>query len=243
MCSSDLMPAPALLSATPAGLYETGSDGLVVGGIALLHGENLAYWDLAASALPLPGELNKTIVEVNGVPAPLFAVSPGEVSLQIPWELSGMSTVSLRVVVDGKASNRIEVALATAAPQLLAAVPAGDNTAAIAPASADSAGTQPGAMQRGSVMVLYGLGLGAVSNPPSSGNGASMESPSLSLELPEVYIGDVPAQVLYSGLAPQWVGVYQINVAVPMDAPAESAVAVQLRVAGTSSNQLMVPVN
>ena len=98
-------------------------------------------------------------------------------------------------------------------------------------------------MQRGSVMVLYGLGFGAVSNPPASGNRPSMESPSLILETPEVYIGDVPAQVLYSGLAPDWVGVYQVNVAVPMDAPSDPAVPVQLRVAGAASNQLMVPVN
>ena len=68
-------------------------------------------------------------------------------------------------------------------------------------------------------------------------------SPSLSIEMPEVFIGDVPAQVLYSGLAPEWVGVYQINVSVPMDAPSDPAVPIELRVGGTVSNQLMVPVN
>jgi uncharacterized protein (TIGR03437 family) len=57
-----------------------------------------------------------------------------------------------------------------------------------------------------------------------------------------VLIGDVPAKVLFSGLAPQFVGVYQLNVVVPQ-VSAGSAVPLQIQMGGiTSTNATTIAI-
>jgi uncharacterized protein (TIGR03437 family) len=48
-------------------------------------------------------------------------------------------------------------------------------------------------------------------------------------------IGGMPAQVNYSGLSPQFFGVYQLNVVVPSGITPGGSVPVQIQVGGTSS--------
>jgi uncharacterized protein (TIGR03437 family) len=55
---------------------------------------------------------------------------------------------------------------------------------------------------------IYATGLGAVRWNPAAG----MEE---TVERPEVTIGGIPAAVYFSGHAPGWTGLYQINVQVP----------------------------
>jgi uncharacterized protein (TIGR03437 family) len=52
--------------------------------------------------------------------------------------------------------------------------------------------------------------------------------------LPTVLIGNVPAQVPFSGLTPQFPGVYQLNVAVPQ-VPAGNSVPLQIQMSGITS--------
>ncbi|MSO19005.1 MAG: hypothetical protein EXQ56_00845 [Acidobacteria bacterium] len=235
------IPAPSVRSAIPAGMENPASPELVVGGLAAIEGENLAYWDWPAAEFPLPRQLNTSVAEVNGI-----AVAPGHINFQVPWEMAGLTSATLRVVVDGKPSNVIEIPLTDAAPRLISASLAAP---AIQPATADSSngdsdgsGTNPNAMARGSVISIYAIGLGPVANQPTSGDRPSADLPAFSLHVPEVTIGDVPAQVLYSGLAPEWVGVYQINVAVPMDAPGGDSVPLMLRMGSVESNLLHIPI-
>jgi uncharacterized protein (TIGR03437 family) len=68
--------------------------------------------------------------------------------------------------------------------------------------------------QRGEVVILYGTGLGWVEPAVPSG----MPAPRASFRTrttPAVTIGGAPAQVLFSGLTPGFVGLYQLNVRVP----------------------------
>jgi uncharacterized protein (TIGR03437 family) len=73
---------------------------------------------------------------------------------------------------------------------------------------------------RGKVAVLYANGLGPVTNTPATGGPSSGTSLSRTTELPVVTVGGQQAQVLFSGLTPQTVGLYQINIVVPDGAPA-----------------------
>ena len=75
-------------------------------------------------------------------------------------------------------------------------------------------------MSRGSVAQLYVNGLGPVSSTPPSGEPAPSSPLATTLAVPEVVIGGRPAAVQFSGLAPGYVGLYQVNVFVPADAPA-----------------------
>jgi uncharacterized protein (TIGR03437 family) len=52
----------------------------------------------------------------------------------------------------------------------------------------------------------------------------------------------VGAYVSFAGLAPGWVGLYQVNVQVPANAPVGDAVPVALSVSGVASNQVTMAV-
>ena len=57
-------------------------------------------------------------VKVNGVAAPLYYVSPGQINFQVPWATPTTGTVNVAVLVNGGSSNIAAVPVATAAPGL-----------------------------------------------------------------------------------------------------------------------------
>ena len=60
---------------------------------------------------------------------------------------------------------------------------------------------------------------------------------------PSVLIGGVSATVAFAGLSPQFVGVNQVNVVVPANAPKGDKVSLQISVGGlTSTNQVTMAV-
>ncbi|HYO80008.1 MAG TPA: hypothetical protein VES20_01295, partial [Bryobacteraceae bacterium] len=79
---------------------------------------------------------------------------------------------------------------------------------------------------RGTIVQLFGTGQGVVPGAPPEG-----EPPTTALETtakPRVFIGGgdfVPEEnVIYSGLAPGLVGVWQINVRIPQTTPPDAAI-------------------
>ena len=59
---------------------------------------------------------------------------------------------------------------------------------------------------------------------------------------PTVTIGSQAAAVSFSGLAPGFVGLYQVNVAVPADAPSGDAIPLVLTINGVQSNTVTLAV-
>ena len=81
--------------------------------IAIL-GTGLAAAPVSATALPLPTTLGGVSVLVNGALAPLFYVSPGQISAQLPYETPpGPATLS----VNGSAS--VSFTVASSAPGIM----------------------------------------------------------------------------------------------------------------------------
>ena len=213
------------------------------GSIASAFGLNLASSLTLASSLPLPTTLGGATVRVNGISAPLIAVSPEQINFQVPWELLGQSQASLTVTVDGVTSSATTIRLTSFSPGLFAINQQGTGQGAILIANTGSfaapAGTISGARPviRGSESIsIYCTGLGPVTNPPASGTAAPTFPPSLTTAPPTVTIGGVPATVSFSGLAPGFVALYQVNVQVPQNAPTGSAVPVAIFTSGTASN-------
>ena len=60
--------------------------------------------------------------------------------------------------------------------------------------------------------------------------------------MPTVTIGGLPAMVLFSGLTPDLVGLYQIYAQVPTNALTGNAVAVAISVGGVASNTELMAV-
>ena len=71
----------------------------------------------------------------------------------------------------------------------------------------------------GEMVVVYATGLGPVAPAPLTGAPASASPLSLTSIPPVVTMGGIVAKVLFSGLAPGFVGLYQVNTTVPLVCP------------------------
>jgi len=226
------------------------SGSLAAGSIASLFGTGFAPAAQAADKLPLPTTLGGVSVSVNGFPAPLFYVSPLQINFQVPWEAGvvaqPVSTVT--VTVNGVASTPQTFNLAGFAPGLFAMNAAGQGavlinaTGELAAPTGSISGRAARPAKRGEYVSIYCTGLGAVSNQPANGAAAASSPSSITPTAPTVTIGGMPAPVTFSGLAPSFVGLYQVNVQVPDNAPPGSAVPVVLTISGATSNTVTIAV-
>ena len=90
---------------------------VAAGSIASVFGSNLSIGKAtSAGTIPLPFTLASSSFQIGGRGAPLFYASPGQVNLQIPWELAGQTQASVTATVAGVASNQQTVSLAPFAP-------------------------------------------------------------------------------------------------------------------------------
>jgi uncharacterized protein (TIGR03437 family) len=88
----------------------------------------------------------------------------------------------------------------------------------------------------GTPIIVWATGQGDVIPSVPAGQGAPANPLSQTISLPSVTIGGLPAQVLFSGLAPGFVGFWQINAMVPANAPAGDDIPVQVVLNGAASN-------
>ncbi len=93
----------------------------------------------------------------------------------------------------------------------------------------------------GSFVLIYCTGLGAVNNQPPTGS-LGLSDPLSWSAIPTVTIGGVTANVQFSGLAPGFVGLYQVNAQVPAGSATGPAVPVVISVGGAESNTVTMPV-
>ena len=92
----------------------------------------------------------------------------------------------------------------------------------------------------GTVVSIYATGLGPTDPPIVAGQAPATLS--TTLIRPVVTIGGAPAEVLFSGLAPGFTGLYQINARIPAGTQPGSAVPVSLSVGGAASNTVTIAV-
>ena len=79
-------------------------------------------------------------------------------------------------------------------------------------------------------------------NRPATGAPASSNPLSTTLVTPTVTIGGIAATVNFSGLAPGFVGLYQVDVQVPENAPTSDVTPVTLAIGGVSLNTVTMAV-
>jgi uncharacterized protein (TIGR03437 family) len=179
---------------------------------------------------------------MNGFAAPLFFVSAGQINLQIPWELAGTSAVELILTTNGVAAPAVETQLGPLAPAILTTNEQGTGQGAILVAGTSQVASTARPVYRSEAVEIYCIGLGAVSSSPASGTAASETSLAPTLATPTVAIGGIQGTTLFSGLAPGLVGVYQVNVQMPLNAPVGPAVPVVLTIGGIESNTVTIAV-
>lgn len=233
---------PTVAAVTNGASFVRGS--LVPGGIATLFGTNLTSADgiNLASALPLPNTLVNSTVLVNGCAAtPLIAVDnvngSQQINFQVPWEVAGQQTVAVQVVNNGAISPPMDVAVLGSQPGVFTYV-VGTNLFGTFLHADYSIADTPHPAAPGETLLMYLTGMGAASIPEVDGTAANGET---TVAMPSVTIGGLPAMVAYSGLAPGFVGLNQINVQVPAGLPSGNQPVVVM-VGDQTSNSVLLPV-
>lgn len=191
---------------------------LVPGEIATAFGTNLTFSSgiNLAGSLPLATNLLNVQVMVNGTAAPIFAVDnvngQQQINFQVPYEIAGLSSATVQVIDNGAAGNIVTIPVLSAQPGIFTYTVANTTYGAILHASYALANTSSPATA-GETVLIYCTGLGVVSPQPDDGAAAAGSSETSAA--PTVTIGGVSASIAYSGLAPGYVGLYQINAVVP----------------------------
>jgi uncharacterized protein (TIGR03437 family) len=179
------------------------------GSMVSIYGSTLAIQSATVKVAPWPTTLAGTQVTLNGLAAPLYSVSPGQINFQVPFELAAGPAV-LRVATDGVQSAPLLVTVSLASPGI--SVDGTENVILNQDSSVNSASHPAGA---GSLLTVFLTGLGAVVPALGSGQPAPGNPPS-SVALPvTVQLGGKSADVLFFGPAPGMTGIYQVNLRVP----------------------------
>ena len=219
---------------------------VVPGSIAAVFGTFYLTSTSVDTALPLETTLQSLSFQFSGgTAAPLYFVSGPQVNLQVPWELAGQTTASLAATLNSTAGATQTVTVAPVAPAIFTTNAQGTGQGAIQDSSYNLVDASNPATPGTTTILIYCTGLGAVSaNQPATGAPASLDPTKLAatVTLPTVTIGGVTATPSFSGLAPGYVGLYQVNVPVPATVAAGSAVPVVISMDGATSNTVTIAV-
>ena len=228
-------PSPAL---NPGGVVNAASYAYPIapGSIAAAFGDLLVTSMSTDGSSPLLTSLSGLSLQFgDATEAPLFFASTGQVNFQVPWELAGQTQTTIAAAFNGQIGAAQTLSLAPFAPGIFSMSSQGNGQGAILDASyhlVDS--SNPAAA--GSTVQIFCTGLGAVTNQPPTGSPAGDTPLSETAITPTVTIGGAPAQVTFSGLAPGYAGLYQVNVQVPAGLAAANAAPVAISGAGVTSN-------
>jgi uncharacterized protein (TIGR03437 family) len=196
-----------------AASYAPFTYGVARGELLTLYGTNLAP-STAVSPIPFTTLLNGVQVLVNNRPAPIYYVSPGQVSVIVPYATEYPSYVQFQVVNNGTSSNVVTTIMNQTSPGVFTSTQNGVGTGAALHADF-SLVTAANPAKKGETILLYVTGLGDVSPAVADGTAGPSSPLSVASNEIDVYIDGETATVSYAGLAPGFAGLYQLNVVVP----------------------------
>ncbi|MGD0048894.1 MAG: hypothetical protein ABSE42_17975 [Bryobacteraceae bacterium] len=208
---------------------------------------------------PMPITLADEQVLFNGVPAPLYFVSPSQVNFFVPMEapVTGSADVEIVQLSTGQVLAASSLIMEPVSPAIFCGAQGGCLTngafyqaAVLNQDFSVNSPTNPAA--RGSIIQIFCTGQGALNNPPADGAAAGTSPLSWTPQTPRVAIGtsfvdDGPVLpgdptngqwVTYSGLAPGYAGLWQINVFVPMRVLPGAQVPIGIQYDGVGSSNL-----
>ncbi|MEO8597808.1 MAG: protease pro-enzyme activation domain-containing protein [Candidatus Solibacter sp.] len=211
---------PSIASITNGASFQPS---IAPGAIVSVFGSQLAAATALASTLPLPVTLSGVAATINGIAAPLWYVSAGQINLQVPYQVPAGATATLVINNNGQ-TGQATFPVGSVAPGIFT-----DTASTLVPA---------GSAARGQTVTLYFTGAGAVK--PAVANGDAPAAGTAIAQLPapaatSVRVGGVAAQVAFAGNPPGVAGVIQVNFVVPAQAPLGTQT-VSVSLGGISSN-------
>ncbi|MBK5292504.1 MAG: hypothetical protein JJE04_12615 [Acidobacteriia bacterium] len=211
------------------------------GGIMSLFGSGLAPRTASFQGTPLPDELDGVQVVTNGTAAPILVISDQQINVQMPFDLEA-GTASIQVNNNGRTSNTVAVAVAATSPAVFSASQKGFG-GALASHADSSLVTRENPARPGETIVLFMSGLGRVEPAVTAGQaGGATPLSRVTGSAPKVLFDGRPGEVLFAGLAPGLVGVYQVNVIVPQETVASDSVTVAVATPDAFTDLVDLPV-
>jgi uncharacterized protein (TIGR03437 family) len=214
------------------------------GELITLFGSGMApAGTLATASAPFPNTLAGVGVTINNTPAPVYVVTPTQISCLVPYSLDPTQTSIAQVQVsnNGTLSNVVTEYLGATSPGVFTNSQNGLGPGAIlhanfTPVNASSPATA------GETVLIYVTGLGAVAPAVPAGAPAPSNPLSKTVNTTYVYVDGLQADVLYSGLAPGFAGLYQLNVTIPTKVSAGKAVYLEIDGLDAVTLQAQIPI-
>lgn len=203
-----------------------------------IYGSDLADETLINNAAVFPPTLAGTQVIIGGEQAPLYFVSTGQINALIPYDLPVGQTYEVIVSNNGALSAPASFTASAITPGV-AAYASGYAEAEDAITGNLITATSPATP--GEYIAIYLLGMGptstlVASGQPSPPNELTTTQPTLTLN------GENITPILYSGLTPTAVGLYQIDFQIPADAP-NGALPLIVTEGGVQAPSVILPVH
>ncbi len=233
-------PAPSISSVVNAASYQPG---ISPGALATLFGSNLSPVvgiESTGGAISYHG----VSVTVGGRLAPLFAVSnvagQEQINFQVPADLPASGAEASVQVNNNGSIGTAKIAIDAIRPGVFEYFPAGTSTAyglLVRPDGSIVGPSNPAA--RGSTVVMYMTGLGPTS--PALATGQIGPVPlAYTTNTVAVQVNGVDAAILFSGVAPGFIGLDQVNFTIPDLAPVGSADTLSVVVNGVASQNTAI---
>lgn len=216
-------------------------DNLVAAGsIVSIFGVNLAADQAVSPNGALSQALGDVTVRSGSRLLPLFFVSPGQINVQLPSDLSeGAQTVTVRW--EGKPEVNGSFMVARNAPGLFNALTDG-RAFGIVTHEDGSAVSVDSPARRGEIVTMLGTGFGPYGQRPLDGFPIP-QSPTYQLIDPvSVVFGDTAVTPVSTGAATGRVGITALRVQINEDFPHSTTVELKARVNGRDSNTILLPV-
>ncbi len=206
---------------TSSSLVNAGSfrPGIVPGGLASIFGSGLVE---AISEIVQPSgvtSFNGTTVRIDGIEAPLLALAPGspeQINFQVPFDILPGQLVSVEVENNGSKTTIQNVAVFSVQPGIFEVEEDQGKIGAVLHADDGSLVTAANPAEPGEALSLYFTGGGALNSPGAATGELGPATPPLTTAgTTDVLLGGVKTEVLFSGYAPTFMGLYQTNFVVP----------------------------
>ncbi len=212
-------PSSAAARIEPGGIVSAASftaapDNVAAPGMLIsIFGQNMASGTASATSLPLPIEIGGTSVLIGGVAAPLLFVSAGQINAQVPFEVTAGATVDVVVRAPGRPNSAAEpLRVVAGAPGIFTMPQNGTGQGAILLANTATVVSETDPARPGGFVSVFATGLGLTNPQFASGAAGNAQR---TVETPTVTIGGISAEVSFSGAAPGFAGLYQMNIKIP----------------------------
>jgi adhesin/invasin len=191
----------------------------------------------ATGTTPVATSLGGVTITVAGVAAPVYFVSNSQINFIVPAAVpAGLQPLQIK---SGANTWDATLRVISAAPGIFFQDQATPPKGAVLNQNY-SLNTSSVVALRGDVVQIYATGPGAYKNPVTDGGAAPSNPLNETKSKPQVFIGGVPATVSYSGLAPGFAALWQINAQVPLQTFITGRVPVVIYMDGVASNEVTI---